>query len=192
MIHKQQKSCIKTIKTHHNQSKRPVTIYMPLLIPRYFIDVAILTNLKPKGDFNAYETRIYTLRFYFPSLFDTFNTFNTFKWCIMPSYESKPWLGLQNYRIKIIWNAKTYKKMTLSTNKWYVPYFIEAAISYAFWHGNQDDGDVTSCCAVTTRWHRQKQTALIADDTGIIWNIWNGPISDGRSWYSTLKGRLYL
>ena len=33
----------------------------------------------------------------------------------------------------------------------------------AFWHGDQDDSDVTSCCAVTTRWHCQKQTALIAD-----------------------------
>ena len=38
----------------------------------------------------------------------------------------------------------------------------------AFWHGDQDDSDVTSCCAVTTRWHCQKQTALIADSTGII------------------------
>ena len=42
----------------------------------------------PKRTFHAYETRIYTLRFHFPSLFDTFNTFNTFKWCIMTSYKS--------------------------------------------------------------------------------------------------------
>ena len=26
----------------------------------------------------------------------------------------------------------------------------------AFWHGDQDDSDVISCCAVTTRWHCQR------------------------------------
>ena len=39
---------------------------------------------------------------------------------------------------------------------------MEAAIfCNVFWHGTQDDGDVTSCCAVTTRWPRRnrKQTA---------------------------------
>ena len=60
---------------------------MHLWIPFYFIGVAILANIMPKRDFHAYETRIYTLRFHTPSLFDTFNTFNTFKWCILPSYE---------------------------------------------------------------------------------------------------------
>ena len=38
--------------------------------------------------FHACETRVYTLRFHFPMLFDPFNTFNTFKWCTRPSYKS--------------------------------------------------------------------------------------------------------
>ena len=51
----------------------------------------------------------------------------------------------------------------------------------AFWHGNQDGGDVTSCCAVTTRWHHRKQTALIADSTWDIWIVYIYYIYKSRS-----------
>ena len=55
----------------------------------------------------------------------------------------------------------------------YGPYFMKAAILQYILAWQPNGGDVTSGCAVTTRWHRLKERTLIPDNTEIIWNIWN-------------------
>ena len=129
-----------------------------------------------------------TLRFYTPSLFDTFVTFNTFEWCIMSSYKSIAMIKVTKLSNQNHMPCKHLPKTGLIHRQVMRPlrhggsHFVNA-----FWHGNQDGSDVTSCYAVTTRWHCRKQTALIADSTGIIWNIWNKPIIDSRAWCSTMS-----
>ena len=108
---------------------------MHLEIPLYSISVAILANIMPKLDFHAYETRIYTLRCHFPSLFDTFDTFDTFKWCIMSSYKSIAMIKVTK--------LKSYAMQSLIKN-WLYPQTNETSLTSwrqpfcnAFWHGNQ-------------------------------------------------------
>ena len=65
------------------------------------------------------------------------------------------------------------EKRLFAQHKWVQPLLQPFWI--AFWDGNQDGGDVTSCYTVTTRWLRRKQTPVIADSTG---TIKNKPIND--------------
>ena len=58
---------------------------------------------------------------------------------------------------------KSYAMQTLTKN-WLNPQTSDTSLTSwrqpfcnAISHGNQDGGDVTSCCAVTTSWHCRKQ-----------------------------------
>ena len=116
-----------------------------------------------------------TLRFYTPSLFDIFNTSNAFKWCIMPSYKSIAMIKvtkLSNYNhmsCKHLPKTDLIHRQVMRPLRHGGSHFVNV-----FWHGNQYGSDVTSRCAVTSRWHCRKQTALIAESIGIIWNICSG------------------
>ena len=63
-------------------------------MPNAHMDTALLnrwcytSKYNAKTSFHAYDTRIYTLRFHFQWLFDTFDTFSPFKCCIMPQDNS--------------------------------------------------------------------------------------------------------
>ena len=105
MIHKQQKKYIKTIKHTTINQKKLLQCWMHLWIPFYLIGVAIAANIMPKRDFHAYATRIYTLRFHLPSLFDPFDTFSTFKWGIMPPYKLIAIFTLQ----QVFWRHGNYQ-----------------------------------------------------------------------------------
>ena len=139
---------LKNIKHITINQKGMLQYKMNFCIPFYFIGVAIVENVMPKLDFNAHETRIYTLRFHFSSLSDIFDSSITFKWCIMPSYKSKAMIKVTKW--------KSCAMQTVTKN-WLYPQTSDTSLTSwrqpfcnAFWHGNQDDGDVTSYCAVIT------------------------------------------
>ena len=52
------------------------------------------------------------------------------KWCIMPSNKSIAMIKV--YKIKIICHTNTYQELTLSTNKWYVPYFMVVQMTWVW------------------------------------------------------------
>ena len=95
----------------------------------YFICVAIPANIMSKRDFHAYETRIYILRFHFPSLYGTFDTFHTLKWCIMPQYKSIAMIMVTKLSTSNHIPCKHLRKKWLNAQtSEYGPYFVEAAI----------------------------------------------------------------
>ena len=60
--------------------------------------------------------------------------------------------------------------------EWAIGHYLKS-FWIAFWHGNQDGGNVISCRAVTNRWHHRKQTAAKADSTRNNWKKWRRPCS---------------